>query len=113
MQIWIVPTVDVLEEGHARGIRIGLRVIGEKQLLLRTAGQRGVQQFNKVLYSARGPSIIQNRGYWIFGDARRSFPSYKPSTSCFRVSLFGSHGMDFPSVHARDGGGKLVSGSQA
>jgi hypothetical protein len=54
MQVWIVPAVDMLEERHGRGIRTGPRVIGEKQLLLRTVGQRGVQQFNKVLYRARG-----------------------------------------------------------
>jgi hypothetical protein len=33
IQMWIVPAVDVLEARHGRGIRIGFRVLGEKQLV--------------------------------------------------------------------------------
>lgn len=91
-----VPTVDVLEERHRRGIRIGLPVLGEKQLFSRAVGQRGVKQFNEVLYRAHGQSVVQNCGYWIIGDARRSFPSYEPSAFFFRIRFFGGHGMDFP-----------------
>jgi len=94
IQMRIVPAVDVLEARHGRGIRIGFPVLGEKQLFSRTVGQRGVQQFNEVPYRARGQSVVQNRGYRIIGDARGSFPSYEPSASCFRVSLFGNHGTD-------------------
>jgi hypothetical protein len=96
VQMWIVPAMDMLEGCHGRRIRIGLRVLGKTQLLLRTVRQRGVQYVDEVPYCGCGQSVVQNRGYWINGNARRSLPSYEPSTFCFCVGPFGNHEWVFP-----------------